>query len=529
MQIKRLRVDNHKCLVDFDIRFHAVHGGSSTVLIGENGSGKSTFLDTLITIFMSFDSESVEKEIDYNYELEYIYAGSLITIRQVDKRYLILINHNEICTGVRETILNNLAKLHISIFPSRIISFYSGANNHARSALRRIDIAYANECRDTLRRYRNTLVHGAYFEGDYPWRKYIYNSESLTDIYAICILAGQPSYEQNYLRDSCHLRGIDHIDFSISCRKLEMIFHHEINDDDSLKALINPFVEFTDSHFLHMINRGFAYCDGYRAYYSIPTPEHIGLTANALYNFFEKFQTLLDAEFRVYLDTDGGSIQCTDLSEGQRQIIKILGMLGVCKTEDCLVLMDEPDAHMNPKWKYDLKSTIDRSLEGAINTQAIIATHDPLVINGVEKEFIRIFRFNQAILNNNRVYSTQVIEPQEDTAGLGIDGLLQSEYYGLPTSLDKKTKQKVNDKRDLLVKKKEGTITILERQRLKDLTEEIESLTFTRNIPTDDLYDEYVATMHQFYVNQPQTTLSADDIATRNAKVEEILRELMDR
>ena len=45
MQIKRLRIDKHLCLVDFDIRFATVSGGSSTILIGENGAGKSTMIE----------------------------------------------------------------------------------------------------------------------------------------------------------------------------------------------------------------------------------------------------------------------------------------------------------------------------------------------------------------------------------------------------------------------------------------------------------------------------------------------------
>ena len=42
MQIKRLQIDDYLCLVDFDIVFDTVSGGSSTILIGENGAGKST-------------------------------------------------------------------------------------------------------------------------------------------------------------------------------------------------------------------------------------------------------------------------------------------------------------------------------------------------------------------------------------------------------------------------------------------------------------------------------------------------------
>lgn len=44
MQIKRLQIDDYLCLVDFDIVFDTVSGASSTILIGENGAGKSTMI-----------------------------------------------------------------------------------------------------------------------------------------------------------------------------------------------------------------------------------------------------------------------------------------------------------------------------------------------------------------------------------------------------------------------------------------------------------------------------------------------------
>lgn len=211
------------------------------------------------------------------------------------------------------------------------------------------------------------------------------------------------------------------------------------------------------------------------------------------------------------------------------QLIKILGMLGICKTEDCLVLMDEPDAYMNPRWKYEIKETMDNSLRDAINTQAIVATHDPLVINGVPKEFIRIFTHNENLVSNNGYYFTKVIVPTEDTEGMGIDGLLQSEYYGLSSVLDSETKDKMDEKHRLLIKKKDGTITDNEKYKLLELTNDLENMSFTRNIPTDSYYDEYVAAMHKIYSERPHVNLSAEDIAERNAKAEEILKGLLEK
>ena len=60
-----------------------------------------------------------------------------------------------------------------------------------------------------------------------------------------------------------------------------------------------------------------------------------------------------------------------------------------------------------------------------------------------------------------------------------------------------------------------------------ELTNSLENMSFARNIPTDSYYDEYVAAMHKIYSERPKVTLTAEDIAERNAKAEEILRGLL--
>ena len=218
------------------------------------------------------------------------------------------------------------------------------------------------------------------------------------------------------------------------------------------------------------------------------------------------------------------SVKVSSMSEGQRQLIKILGMLGICKKEDCLVLMDEPDAHMNPAWKYEIKETIDQSLLEATNTQAIIATHDPLVINGVSKEFIRIFTYNQSLISNNGFYFTKVIMPDEDTEGLGIDGLLQSEYYRLKTSYDKKTSDKFIRRQELYSKLINGNIEEEEKEELRTLTKEIGLLPVSYN-SIDFLYDDFIKVFKNselFY----KEYLSYDEILHRRERIKEIIKAL---
>ena len=98
MQIKRLQIDDYLCLVDFDIVFDTVSGGSSTILIGENGAGKSTMIECILNILMSFDSPAIEKQIDYSYSMEYNYAQKAVCIVQSNHNYRITVD-DVFCEG----------------------------------------------------------------------------------------------------------------------------------------------------------------------------------------------------------------------------------------------------------------------------------------------------------------------------------------------------------------------------------------------------------------------------------------------
>ena len=177
--------------------------------------------------------------------------------------------------------------------------------------------------------------------------------------------------------------------------------------------------------------------------------------------------------------------------------------------------LDKSSARLLPR------GTVCLSSRAPIGYVAIAA--NPLATNQGFKSFLPSPAYNPLY------FFTKVIVPSEDTEGLGIDGLLQSEYYGLATVLDSETRKKMDTKNDLLVKKTEGTISEPEKHELNTLSEELENMTFARNIPNDQYYDEYVAAMHKIYRERPKVHLTAEDIAERNAKAEEILRGLLER
>ena len=524
MQIRKLVIDNYNCLVNFEIGFNiSEEEGSSTVLIGENGTGKSTLLERIIEILMSFRVDSIEENINYGYELEYLYKGSNVSIYQYDHHYRIDIGHHNVCTGKIQTVRRYIKEGKISILPERISYFYSGLNNKVLRNIKKMDSLYKAECIATVAEYwRATVWAGQEYNKQFPKRRYNYCDDSLTEIYLLSILGGNNSTEKDYLHNQCYMGKIDSIAIELDTEKMRISLADDVTNENL--SWFFEITEFIDYDLAQILQRGFVHANGDKLYFRIENIESFDVDSISVYNFFEKLATIFDADYSVTISIGNSSVNCNDLSEGQRQLIKMLGMLGVCKTEDSLVLMDEPDAHMNPKWKYEIKETIDRCLEEAVNTQALIATHDPLVINGVPKEFIRIFTHNQTLITDAGYYHTQVIVPTEDTEGMGIDGLLQSQYYRLPTSYDKPTFDKFKERQELYIKLIRKEISSEEKERLKQLTKELGAL--PKSYTTIDfLYDDFI----KVYRNSPlyhKEYLSFDELERRRSEIEEIIKAL---
>lgn len=524
MQIKRLCVRDHLCLVDFEINFNTINGGSSTILIGENGTGKSTMLETILEILMSFDSKAREKYLNYDYLLEYNYAQKDISITKVGKNYRIVID-DQIIEGSFDQI--NAILKNKQIFPQRIISFYSGLNNRMLKNLTFENRTYKIHCRKILEKYlkivNNEIEEKTPKIPQFPKKKYYYCDEKMVDLYLAAILDGNHSYERDYLQKECHLNHIINVDMIIDLDRVEWLFNKEYFEGD-IPDNFYFIVDFLDYRFTDIMRRGFLYSHDGKGYFSLKNISELNIDCISILNFYEVLQSLFNAQFKVNVAYGESDTSSESMSEGQRQLIKVLGMLGVCKTEDCLVLMDEPDAHMNPKWKYEIKETIDHCLEKAVNTQAIIATHDPLVINGVSKEFIRIFTYNQSFVTNNGFYFTKVIAPTEDTEGLGIDGLLQSEYYRLKTSYDKKATDKFLRRQKLYEKLINRDISDGEKTELRALTKEIGSMQMSRN-SIDFLYDDFIKVFRQTEYYKKEY-LSFDEMQERRDKIKEIIKAL---
>jgi ABC-type cobalamin/Fe3+-siderophores transport system ATPase subunit len=154
---------------------------------------------------------------------------------------------------------------------------------------------------------------------------------------------------------------------------------------------------------------------------------------------------------------NGKQLTFDQLSEGERQLLTVLGLMKFTRDDESLFLLDEPDTHLNPRWKLDYFKQIEKILNHKIDgsdktawdsSQIILTTHDPIMLTSLHASQIRV------LTETAGVKSSEI--PEEDPINMGVEAIIQSGLYGLRTSLDESIQEKI-DQRNVLLSKLSST------------------------------------------------------------------------
>lgn len=171
MQLKKLWIKDYKNLKDFSLDFE--QGNNLSILIGNNGSGKSNVLEAISGIFTEW--YGIPASIFYtDYKIEYEYDGKYIVLQKTDKKKVYYV----------DSALFEDSKV-IPYLPSNVVALYSGED------LRLFDNFYFPKYDSYLKDvYRKGYVGkmGMYYVNKYLWNiallTLITFSESLPDVQA---------------------------------------------------------------------------------------------------------------------------------------------------------------------------------------------------------------------------------------------------------------------------------------------------------------------------------------------------------
>lgn len=264
-------------------------------------------------------------------------------------------------------------------------------------------------------------------------------------------------------------------------------------------------------------------------YLFIPNEESLKNIAQIYGNNREFFKVLestyisdliYEVQIKVKKINSNDTIMFKELSEGEQQLLTVLGLLKFTKDEESLFLLDEPDTHLNPAWKLGYLNLLEEVVGKQETSHILICTHDPLLIGGLLRNQVQIFKKSGS---TGQIIATP---PEYDPRGMGVAALLTSELFGLSTTLDLETQKKLDRKRELYLKSLESELTHEENEEMRMLADELGSLDFTRTI-RDPLYDKFVrAIMSRDDFKKP--VLTPEERRKQDQIAQEIINEILE-
>ncbi|MEH3119951.1 MAG: AAA family ATPase [Methylorubrum populi] len=205
-------------------------------------------------------------------------------------------------------------------------------------------------------------------------------------------------------------------------------------------------------------------------------------------------QLIDEVRIKVRLSQRDGTVTFRELSEGERQLLTVLGLLRFTAEDESLILLDEPDTHLNPKWSVEylefLRKFIGGSAQEGISSRetetshVILTTHNPIAIAELSREQVQILR-TQTEDGKRRVVA---VFPDVDPRGMGYAAIVTSEMFGIASHLDKPTQRDLEVQRNLSGK---GELTVDEQSELNAVNHRLDQLGF-RFLYPDDEYSRYL-------------------------------------
>lgn len=198
-----------------------------------------------------------------------------------------------------------------------------------------------------------------------------------------------------------------------------------------------------------------------------------------------------EVRIRVRLGRASESLTFRELSEGEQQLLTVLGLLKFTADENSLFLLDEPDTHLNPRWSAEylsfLKKFVGESSDIEDKSHVILTTHNPLAIAELSKEQVQVLRKSP---DSSKI---EAISPEADPRGMGYAGIITSDMFGLDSALDSYTLSMLEEKRNLSLKN--AVLDDKERHRLEVINQELEGLGFQYSMRDPD-YEEFLRTKY---------------------------------
>lgn len=402
MQLSSLYIKEYKLLNDFTINFKK----DVSILIGVNGSGKSSILECLAQIFS--DAYLNEKSkfaftLKYDLRLEEViettsttseFKIDLISVeiaasKKGDKLQFKVFIGNDIIEKANE-IEQKFGSIE-SILPSNIVIYYSGL----AEIMKKICEPHDEKLSINYRK-GNALSK----------RPFFYFEPPLFNIILIALLSYEYGDIPAFLRDRAKIKGVEFIHIHL---KKPTWAKGKINNWWGATGEVKQFLDFLDSIGKPLVidesttdnSIGNVVIEGVNNDYlniTILTQQKLFeikdhfIEERKLFNvlntiIIDGFQPEIRFSF-IQEDERGNDKTFSVLSEGEQQAIIIRGLIELVNNENTLFLFDEPDTYLHPSWQRNFIEGINAlaNITDYNNSQFVITTHSPQLLSNADPE-----------------------------------------------------------------------------------------------------------------------------------------------
>lgn len=399
MKVKRLHLQNYGRFEDLKIDFAptAEKSGNVTVIVGNNGAGKSQILQALATSLSWFVGSLKTGEI----------AGSKIDLKLIkndktEASIKVITNHQKdsksdvsksqfsfvqwqlsnVRDGRVEQLGNNFSQLnglvkryrnkltHVEKFALPLLVLYPVE----RAVLQYVEADTVSYGYDQLKGYYGSLDGASIDFSDFlSWFRNAEDIENEANIKNI----GLDKYSYNEKKKE--------IDNEIS--KLETMIEKEDNENNKIELLKTLLKRYSES--IKMADLYMSEIDLSRNLLIRSIP--LLATKEAIEDFtcFQNPHIRRQDTPTMIVEKDGEELDVNQLSQGEKSLLALVGdiarRLALLNPSldnplegEGVVMIDEVDLHLHPKWQHDL---IDKLVATFPNVQFILTTHSPHVIS----------------------------------------------------------------------------------------------------------------------------------------------------
>lgn len=236
-----------------------------------------------------------------------------------------------------------------------------------------------------------------------------------------------------------------------------------------------------------------------------------------------------EVRIRVRLKKNDGSVTFRELSEGEQQLLTVLGLLCFTAQEESLFLLDEPDTHLNPRWSVDyikyLKQFTASGKTQQETSHILLTTHNPLAIAELDREQVQVLRVVQKDAQRNIVACYPEMAPR----GMGYAAIVTSDMFGISSSLDTPTQLLLEKQRALGAK---AVLSNIEQEALDKVNGELNRLGF-RFFHPDDEFSRYLRLRNELLKTRladvDPLEIAAKTVALTRKEREELAAELIEK